>query len=316
MDNFATVTVKTKHYNMENDRIIHIDTIDDYNKLFGFETRHPLVAIVDMSKAPHVLPGKVTYSYGVYSLFLKQTYCGDITYGRQPYDYQEGTVTSFAPGQVVTVNHKPDYKPNALGLLFHPDLMRGTELGRDISHYNFFSYDVREALHLSEEEKQIFRNCVAAIQAELSHSIDKHTRQLVCRNIQLLLDYCMRFYERQFITRESANRDVLARFERLLNEYFADGNACRNGLPTVKYFASECYLSPNYFGDLVKKETGHSPLEMIQKKVIGMAKDALAMPEKSITEVAYSLGFQYSQHFNRFFKRGTGMTPTEWRKAL
>lgn len=299
---------------MEKEKLIRIDTVDDYNKLYGFETKHPLVGVADMTKCNHVETGVTTFSYGIYSLFLKQTYCGDITYGRQPYDYQEGTVTSFAPGQAITVRHRPDYKPNALGLLFHPDLIRGTELGRDIGQYTFFSYDAREALHLSEEEKGIFRDCIQKIQTELNHSIDNHSRRLICRNIQLLLDYCMRFYERQFITRQNVNRDVLARFERLLNNYFTDGNAVRNGLPSVRHFAEECYLSPNYFGDLVKKETGRTPQELIQKKIIGIAKEELAASEKTVNEVAWQLGFQYAQHFNRFFKRNTGMTPSEYRR--
>ena len=299
---------------MEAEKIIKFDTVDDYNKLYGFETRHPLVAVVDMTKANHVETGTVKFCYGLYTLFLKQTYCGDITYGRQPYDYQEGTVTSFAPGQTITVRHRPDHVPNALGLLFHPDLIRGTELGHDIDQYHFFSYDAREALHLSEEEKGIFRDCMQKIQAELQHSIDNHSRKLICRNIQLLLDYCMRFYERQFITRQNVNRDVLARFERLLNNYFAGDNARRNGLPSVRHFAEECYLSPNYFGDLVKKETGRTPQELIQKKIISVAKDELAASNKTVNEVAWQLGFQYAQHFNRFFKRSTGMTPSEYRR--
>lgn len=299
----------------DNPTLYRIDTVDDYNKLYGFETKHPLVTVVDMSQAQRVITETATFSYGLYSLFLKQTYCGDITYGRQPYDYQEGTVTSFAPGQAITVRHRPDYKPNALGVLFHPDLIRGTELGRDIGQYTFFSYDVREALHLSEEEKGIFRDCIDKMQAELNHSIDNHSRRLICRNIQLLLDYCMRFYERQFITRHCVNHDVLTRFERLLNGYFADGRAAKEGLPSVRHFAEECYLSPNYFGDLVKKETGRTPQELIQSKIVSVAKEELAASGKTVGEVAGQLGFQYVQHFNRFFKRNTGMTPSEYRHS-
>ena len=230
---------------MEKENIIHLDNIDVYNKLYGIETRHPLVTVVDFDtvKTPN-MPDDCTLYYGMYAIFLKQTFCGDITYGRQPYDYQEGTVVSFAPGQVVKI-HRQKPAPGAearaakpcIGLLFHPDLIRGTELGRDIRHYNFFSYDSREALHLSEEERGIFRECIQNIKTELNHSIDTHTKRLVCRNIQLLLDYCMRFYERQFITRQNVNRDVLSRFERLLAEYFDDPDNVRRGLPTVKYFA-------------------------------------------------------------------------------
>ncbi len=297
------------------EKIYKIDSIDEYNKLYHFETFHPLVAVVDMSKAQNFIAGEATFSYGVYSLFLKQTYCGDITYGRQPYDYQEGTVTSFAPGQTIHVKHRPDFKPNALGLLFHPDLISGTTLGREIKNYRFFSYNSKEALHLSEREKEIYRDCLEKIRTEIERPIDKHTKTLVCRNIELLLDYCMRFYDRQFITREQVNQDVLSRFETLLDEYFADDRAMRDGLPSVKYFAENCYLSPNYFGDLIKKETGRTPQEMIQGKIMDLAKNELLSTEKTVNEISYMLGFQYSQHFNRYFKKNTGMTPVEFRKG-
>ena len=298
------------------EQLLTIDSIEAYNRFFGFETRHPLVAVVDLSRVdPDRLPPEVSYDYRVYALFLKQTYCGDITYGRQPYDYQEGTVTSFAPGQVVHVKFAQDYKPNARGLLFHPDLIRGTSLGRGIGQYSFFDYSSREALHLSDDEKEIFADCLKKIEMELERPIDQHSKQLICRNIELLLDYCMRFYDRQFITRHKANNDVLTRFEQELNNYFKDRRAAREGLPSVRFFADKCFLSPNYFGDLVKKETGRSPQEFIQGKIIDLAKDELAGTDKSVTEIAYSLGFQYPQHFNRYFKRGVGMTPMEYRRA-
>lgn len=293
-----------------------IDSIESYNNYFGFETQHPLVAVVDLRKAkPESFPMEAAYDYMVYALFLKQTYCGDITYGRQPYDYQEGTVTSFAPGQVVHVKHMPHFEPNARGLLFHPDLIRGTSLGKGIGQYSFFDYSSREALHLSDDEKKIFTDCLNKIEMELGRPIDQHSKPLICRNIELLLDYCMRFYDRQFITRREANHDVLTRFENELNIYFRGNRAEREGLPSVKYFAERCFLSPNYFGDLVKKETGRSPQEFIQGKIIDLAKDFLAGTDKSVTEIAYSLGFQYPQHFNRYFKRGVGMTPMEYRRT-
>lgn len=294
---------------------IYIDTIDKYNKMWGLETMHPLVAVVDLNgREAAGVPQEVTWHYDVYSLWLKQTYCGDITYGRQPYDYQEGTVTSFAPGQVVHVKHAPGYKPNALGLLFHPDLIRGTSLGQDIGQYSFFEYSSREALHLSEQEKAIFKDCLSKIRTETERPVDNHSKKIICRNIELLLDYCMRFYERQFITRKNANIDVLTRFETELNRYFRDGNARRDGLPSVRHFAERCFLSPNYFGDLVKKETGRTPQEFIQQKIIDLSKDELISTKKTVSEIAYGLGFQYSQHFNRYFKRGTGSTPSEFRR--
>ena len=298
------------------EQLLTIDSIEAYNRFFGFETRHPLVAVIDMSRVdPDRLPPEVSYDYRVYALFLKQTYCGDITYGRQPYDYQEGTVTSFAPGQVVHVRFAQDYKPNARGLLFHPDLIRGTSLGRGIGQYSFFDYSSREALHLSDDEKEIFADCLKKIEMELERPIDQHSKQLICRNIELLLDYCMRFYDRQFITRKAVNRDVLTKFEEELDNYFFGNTAAANGLPSVKYFAERCFLSPNYFGDLIKKETGRTPQEYIQAKIINLAKEELLGTTKTVNEISYGLGFQYSQHFNRYFKRSTGMTPNEYRKV-
>ena len=297
------------------DNIIKLETVDQYNQLFGLETLHPLIAIVDLGKATRC-PEKLSINYGVYALFLKQTRCGDIRYGRQLYDYQEGTVTSFAPGQIVHTQMEPGTRPQARGLLFHPDLIRGTSLGQEIKYYSFFSYNSNEALHLSEEEKGIFTDCLDKIQLELNHPIDKHSKRLIARNIELLLDYCMRFYERQFITRSAVNRDVLIRFEELLDDYYQQDLGQQQGLPTVKYFADKVCLSANYFGDLVKKETGKSPQEYIQDKIIDFSKELIATTNKTVSEIAYQLGFQYSQHFNRVFKKHVGATPNEYRRAL
>lgn len=293
--------------------VIKLDTVDQYNRLFGLETLHPLVSVVNLSEATR-FPTHFTMNYGVYALFLKNVKCGDIRYGRQIYDYQEGTVTSFAPGQVVEVDMPQGVRPNAHGLLFHPDLIKGTSLGQDIKHYSFFSYASAEALHLSEEEKSIFTDCLEKIRMELQHPIDKHSKRLISRNIELLLDYCMRFYERQFITRSESNKSVLVKIEALLDDYFQSDKPQTDGLPSVKYFADKVFLSPNYFGDLIKKETGKSAQEYIQTRMIDIAKEMIAGTEKTVSQIAYELGFQYSQHFNRIFKKNTGYTPGEYRK--
>lgn len=293
--------------------VIKLDTVDQYNRLFGLETLHPLVSVVNLSEATR-FPTHFTMNYGVYALFLKNVKCGDIRYGRQIYDYQEGTVTSFAPGQVVEVDMPQGVRPDAHGLLFHPDLIKGTSLGQDIKHYSFFSYASAEALHLSEEEKSIFTDCLEKIRMELQHPIDKHSKRLISRNIELLLDYCMRFYERQFITRSESNKSVLVKFEALLDDYFQSDKPQTDGLPSVKYFADKVFLSPNYFGDLIKKETGKSAQEYIQTRMIDIAKEMIAGTEKTVSQIAYELGFQYSQHFNRIFKKNTGYTPGEYRK--
>lgn len=270
------------------------------------------MAVVDLSKASR-FPTHFTLNYGVYALYLKQTKCGDLRYGKQMYDYQEGTVTSFAPGQVVEVKVTDFVPPKSKGLLFHPDLIRGTSLGKDIKHYSFFSYASNEALHLSDEEKGIFQDCLDKIQVELSHPEDRHSRRLICRNIELLLDYCTRFYERQFVTRTNVNQDILGKFEDLLDEYFQNGKPQELGLPTVKYFADGVHLSPNYFGDLVKKETGRTAQEYIQNKLLNVAKEEVLGSNRSISEIAYRLGFQYPQHFSRIFKKAVGYTPKEFR---
>ena len=292
---------------------IKLDSVDQYNKIFGLETLHPMVAVIDLSQATQ-WPEHLKISYGVYALFLKETKCGDITYGRQPYDYGEGTIVCFAPGQVAEVDMAKDARPKAHGLLFHPDFIRGTMLGQEIKKYSFFSYETREALHLSESERDTIMDCLQKIDAELRHNIDKHSRRLITANIGLLLDYCMRFYERQFTTRELPNKDIIVRFERLLDEYFDSKAPQEIGLPTVKYFAEQVYLSPNYFGDMIRKQTGMTVSEHIQKKLIARAKELLLSTSKSMSEIAYSLGFQYPQHFSRMFKKSVGLTPNEYRQ--
>jgi hypothetical protein len=201
------------------EEILKINSMDDYNKLFGLETRHPLVSVVDLSQATR-WPTQAVFNYGIYALFLKDTKCGDIRYGRQLYDYQDGTIVSFGPGQIAGINMPSGVRPAAHGLLFHPDLIRGTALGQEIRNYTFFSYEANEALHLSEEERQTIMDCLNKIQAELEHAIDKHSRRLITANIGVLLDYCLRFYDRQFVTRNQQNNDIIVRFERLLDEYF------------------------------------------------------------------------------------------------
>ncbi len=292
---------------------IVLDTVDKYNKLYGLETLHPLVSVIDLTKATRVV-NHMQMDYGIYALYLKNSTECNIKYGRKKYDYQEGTIVSFAPGQIVEVTTEIDeVKPNVYGLLFHPDLIRGTSLGQNIKKYGFFSYSSNESLHLSEREKEVFMDCLKNISIELNHSIDKHSKSLISMNIELLLNYCLRFYERQFITREESNRDIIQLFEKYVSEYFEKNLQSENGLPTVKYFADKVHLTSNYFGDLIKKETGKSAQEYIQLMVIERAKDRLIGCNLTISEIAYELGFQYPQHFSRVFKQQTGITPNQYR---
>jgi AraC-like DNA-binding protein len=278
----------------------------------GVETLHPLVSVYELSRMRLIPPVRV--HFGFYCIFLKESICGDLKYGCNYYDYQEGTLVFIGPGQVAGIGNAPGSpKPEGWALLFHPDLIRGTSLGRNIKDYTFFSYETNEALHVSEKERKIVIDCLNKIDHELHQSIDKHSKKLIANNIELLLNYCMRFYDRQFITRVQVNKGILSRFEDLLDTYLKSEQTRTLGLPTVSYCADKLHLSPNYFGDLIKKETGKSAQEHIQLKLIDIAKELIFDRSKSISEIAYELGFKHSQHFSRMFKNETGYTPNEYR---
>ena len=295
--------------------IYEADTIERYNRYFGFETRHPLVGIVHFDGTVHQ-PTHCMH-FGFYSIFLKKTTGCKINYGKTTYDFDDETVVSFAPGQTVGVHRIEDGPaPEAIGLLFHPDFLSRTSLSRKIKQYTFFSYASNEALHLSAEERLILQDYMDKIARELQHPIDRFSKSLIISNIEVMLNYCMRFYERQFITREELNLNALAKFEQLIDEYLDNGLGATIGIPTVKYFADKICLSPNYFGDLVKQETGKTAQEYIKLKMINFAKNSLSNPELSTKQIAELLGFQYSQHFTRFFKKQTGKTPTEYKLML
>ncbi|OJZ06477.1 MAG: AraC family transcriptional regulator [Sphingobacterium sp. 40-24] len=291
--------------------VLYFNSIKEYNDFNKNETLHPLVSVVHLDKAN---PRKLRrLRYGFYTVFLKQIYCGDLRYGLSNYDYEGGTLIFLAPNQVIGENGNNYYQPQGIALVFQPDLIAGTSLGKNIGDYHFFSYAVNEALHLSEQERKIVEDCFAKIEYELQHAIDKHSKQLIVSNIELFLNYCTRFYDRQFITRDNVNKGVLERFEEILNSYFASDKPQSIGLPSVSWCADELNLSTNYFGDLVKKETGISAQEYIQAKVINIAKERIFDVDKSISEIAYELGFKYPQHFTRLFKQKTGITPNEFR---
>lgn len=294
------------------EEIVKIESITEYNNMRGVATLHPLITVLDLSKA-QPMPAK-TFNFGVYAVYLKELNCGDLKYGRSHYDYQDGTLVFIAPGQVMGVMPKvKTFEPKGWALLFHPELIRGTTLGKHIHDYSFFSYDVNEALHLSDKERQIVLDCFSKIQYELEHAIDKHSKKLIASNIELFLNYCLRFYDRQFITRDNAHRGILERFETLLNDYFLSDKPGTEGLPSVAWCAGELNLSANYFGDLIKKEAGKSAQEYIQSKVIDVAKERIFDADKSISQLAYELGFKYPQHFTRLFKQRVGHTPVQYR---
>ena len=288
------------------------NTINEYNTFNKNVTKHPLVSVVDLSKADP-RQGSRMY-FGFYTIFLKDVNCGDLVYGRNTYDYQEGTLVFLAPGQVAGMNSNGEYyQPKGYALVFDADLIHGTSLGRRIQEFSFFGYQSNEALHLSDKERNIILDCFSKIEYELERAIDKHSKRLIVSNIELFLDYCVRFYDRQFITRDHVHEGVISKFENLLNHYFSADKPELLGLPSVAYCADELHLSPNYFGDLVKKETGKTAVEHIQLKLIAVAKEKIFDKDKSINQVAFELGFKYPQHFARLFKKRVGQTPNEYR---
>ena len=292
---------------------LFLNTVQDFNDYHGLETLHPLVSVVHVENTSHIQ--QCVMHYGLYAIYLKENKGCKLSYGRTPYDFDEMTVTSFAPGQVVTVEPNPDV-PYAkfTALVFHPDLLNRTSLGRHMDRYEFFGYNSTEALHLSAQEVEVFQGVLSMIEQELHHAIDRHTRELIVSNIELLLNYCLRFYDRQFITREEINHLVVKKFVALLDDYIAT-HAQRDGLPSVAWFADKCCLSTGYFGTLVKTETGRAARDIIADRLLDHARRLLNDETLTVAMVSNRLGFDYPQHFVRFFKAHTGMTPSAYRRV-
>ena len=292
--------------------ILDLKTIDDYNRFHGLETQNPLVSLADfskMEKCPHR-----RMRLGFYAILLKEEIYGTLTYGRNKYDYEAGTLVFIAPGQVIGIDDN-GYTPHpqGYGLFFHPDFIRGTSLSHKMKDYTFFSYEVNEALHMSERERQTVFNCFGEIDEELRHDLDRHSRSIIVSNIEVLLNNCLRFYDRQFATRSVLNNDVLTRFHTLLDNYFSSGKPEESGLPSVAWCADQLHFSANYFGDMVKKQTGKSAIECIHQAVIDKVKDLLLETDRTISELAYETGLKYPQHMTRLFKKRVGCTPKEYR---
>ncbi|APD07738.1 hypothetical protein UJ101_02238 [Flavobacteriaceae bacterium UJ101] len=296
--------------------IIHIKSITEANKLFGIPSpKHPLVTIMwakDMPNFNQYLG--VKYNTDLFSISLKDGMEGSLGYGRNNYDFSNGTMIFSKPNQVLSIEEK-NIMDDAKGwsLIFHTDLIRKSELGKNIGNYTFFDYEVHEALHLSEEEKATLTDLVRRIEMEINQNIDKHSQKLIISTIELILDYCNRYYDRQFYVRTNLNQDYVINFENFLNDYFNSDKLLTHGLPSVKYCGEMLNMSPNYLSDLLKKETGKSTKDHIYEWVIDKAKNKLLGTNAAISEIAYDLGFEYPQHFSKLFKQKVGMSPAKYR---
>lgn len=296
--------------------MIQLKTIADLHHVFNLgHSHHPLVAILDFSKVTENVEEYSKISTDFYSIMFKNYCKNSMKYGRKTIDFQDGNLICIAPNQTIEMDNEVLEREDKMGwgLFFHPDLIRATTLNDKIKDYTFFNYDVSEALHLSDKEKGILYECVQKIQAELQENIDVHSQHIIVSTIELLLNYCSRFYGRQMITRSQSNKSIISQIESVLTEYFANAKIKEQGLPTVKFLADQVNLSPSYLSDLLKKETGKNTQEHIHFYLIEEAKNYLINTEKNINEIAYSLGFEYPQYFNKLFKQKTGSTPMEYR---
>ncbi len=298
------------------EQIIHIKSISHLHELSGYiKPTHPLISILDVSEVeiPEEYVGtKITSS--LYTIGLKDKSCG-LQYGRNAYDFEEGVLYFTAPNQIQSVSNAQ--KKNEIKgwiLSFHPDLIRNTSLGKTIDSYNFFGYDVYEALHLSDTEQKTITDLVQLINDEIAERIDNHSQEVISSYLELLLNLSKRYYERQFNTRSAQHSDVVSQFQSLLKDYYERGMLRELGTPSMEYFAEKVLLSANYLSDLLKKETGYSAKDQINHFIIEKAKTLLLSESDSVSGIAYTLGFNYPHYFSRMFKSKTGMTPQEYRQ--
>ena len=295
--------------------IIKIETISQIHAALGIKKpKHPLVSVISMNLLSNYDYGDATYVMNLYQLSLKTGISGSITYGRNSYDFDEGTMIFSKPMQSLSYSDNEQVsEESGWSLFFHPDLIRKSELGKTIEKFSFFSYSVHEALHLSEDERESLTTLAKKIEVEYNQNIDKHSQDLIITNIELMLRYCTRYYDRQFYTRTNLSKDFVTRFESILSEYYNSSKPLELGLPTVKYFGEQLNMSSHYLSDMLRKETGSGAQEHIYSYMIDKAKTQLLSSSGSISQIAYGLGFEYPQHFSKIFKAKTGMSPAEYR---
>jgi len=298
-------------------KLIHLHSITDLHKLFSLgNSFHPLVTVLDFRKVTENVEEYSKITTDFYSIMFKNYCKNKMKYGRKAIDFQDGNLICIAPNQIIEIDNEVEEREDKMGwgVFFHPDLIRSTSLNEKIKSYGFFHYEVSEALHLSDKEKNILFECIQKIQSELQENIDTHSQFIIVSVIELLLNYCSRFYGRQMITRSQSNKSTISQIEIILKEYFTKSKVKKEErLPTVKFLADKVHLSPSYLSDLLKKETGKNAQEHIHFHIIEEAKNLLLNSNKNISEIAFNLGFEYPQYFNKLFKQKTGKTPVEFR---
>lgn len=297
--------------------ILKIDSISDVHDFFELgKPKHPLISVLRMNKGLESMEiEKFKYSIGLYQISLKDNCSYTISnYGRNSYDFKEGSMIFTAPNQVLEFEKQNiNTEDTGWSILFHPDLIRKSELGKNIDHFSFFSYASNEALHISDEERKTISEITEKIEKEFTGTIDAHSQTLLISNLELLLNYCVRFYDRQFYTRTNLNKDIASQFELLLKDYYTANKQLEIGIPTVNYCGNALHMSPKYLSDLLKKETGKSTQDHIHNFIIEKAKNKLLNSNQSASEIAYNLGFEYPQYFSKIFKKKTAMSPKEFR---
>lgn len=299
-------------------KIIKIDSVSELHKLMGLpKPKHPLVSLVNYKDIQYAaIEDSVKAILNFYTVSIKHNADCKFNYGQNYYDFDEGVLAFMEPGQIASGTQTGNLRADGWLLVFHPDLIRNYPIGKNIKNYGFFSYAVNEALHLSESEEamlgEIFRN----IEKEYNHSIDQFSQDVMVSQIELLLNYSNRFYNRQFITRKTASSDLLTKMEILLDEYFGNDKTLESGLPTVHFFAEKLNLSPNYLSDMLRIATGQSTQQHIHNKLIEKAKEALTTTNLSVSEIAYGLGFEHPQSFNKLFKSKVNISPLEYRASF
>lgn len=295
-------------------KIYNIKTISDAHKLLGLEKPlHPLISVFRHTPEMNLDIKNVSITFDMYLISLKNDIKGAIEYGRNSYDFVEGTLLFLAPNQVVKITDDPIIDLSGWSIFFHPDLIRKSELGKNIQEYSFFNYDVNEALQLSDKERKALTEIVYSIEQELKQNLDRHSQELVIHNLESILKYSNRYYDRQFLTRTNFSKDYITRFEKYLKSYFTSNQPIEKGIPTVSECGKVMNMSSHYLSDMLKSETGKSAKEHIYLQLVDRAKSTLLSSEKTISEIAYGLGFDYPQHFSKVFKEKVGLSPTEYR---